>query len=262
MSQLLVTLFTFSFFALAFVGLMPVIAEENLAIDAKSSSYGILYACFGLGAALGAITVGTVFAQRSKVKLIRPGFVAFAVVLTAFAVLRDAAWAYPVSGLLGYAYFVVITSLSTVLQEHLEDSSARAGHGAVDHGLRRHRAPRRARRRLGGELRLDHDGGARRLRLGDRARGLVGSRPAAEEGGQSMAERHATAYREVRERTSALVRDTAPPEAMEQVAPATPEWRVRDVLAHLVGVTADVDRRPARRRRDRSVDRGAGRRAP
>ena len=75
------TLFTFSFFALAFVGLMPVIAEENLGIDPKSSSYGILYACFGLGAALGAITVGTVFAQRSKVKLIRPGFVAFAITL-------------------------------------------------------------------------------------------------------------------------------------------------------------------------------------
>jgi MFS family permease len=122
LSQLLVTLFTFSFFALAFVGLMPVIAEENLAIDAKSTSYGILYACFGLGAALGAITVGTVFAHRSKVKLIRPGFVAFAVVLALFAILREAAWAYPVSALLGYAYFVVITSLSTVLQEHLEDS--------------------------------------------------------------------------------------------------------------------------------------------
>jgi hypothetical protein len=54
-----------------------------------------------------------------------------------------------------------------------------------------------------------------------------------------MAERHATAYREVRERTSALVRAT-PAEAMDQIAPATPEWRVRDVLAHVVGVTADV----------------------
>ena len=27
---------------------------------------------------------------------------------------------------------------------------------------------------------------------------------------------------------------------MEQVAPATPEWRVRDLLAHLVGVTVDA----------------------
>jgi uncharacterized protein (TIGR03083 family) len=54
-----------------------------------------------------------------------------------------------------------------------------------------------------------------------------------------MTERHAAAYREVRERTCALVR-SASPEAMEQIAPATPEWRVRDLLAHLVGVTSDA----------------------
>jgi uncharacterized protein (TIGR03083 family) len=54
-----------------------------------------------------------------------------------------------------------------------------------------------------------------------------------------MAERHAAAYRGVRERTAALMR-SADPEELEQIAPATPEWRVRDVLAHLVGVTADV----------------------
>jgi MFS family permease len=121
LSQLIATLFAFSFFSLAFVGLMPVIAEENLGIDPKSSAYGLLYACFGFGAALGAITVGTVFAQRSKLRLVRPGFVAFAIVLVVFALLRHVGPAYPISALLGYAYFIVITSLSTVLQEHLEE---------------------------------------------------------------------------------------------------------------------------------------------
>jgi predicted MFS family arabinose efflux permease len=104
------------------VGLMPVIAEQNLGLDPKSAAYGVLYACFGLGAALGAITVGTVFAHRSKARLLRPGFLAFAAVLTVFALLRNAAPAYPVSAVLGYMYFVVITSLSTVLQEDLEES--------------------------------------------------------------------------------------------------------------------------------------------
>jgi len=47
------------------------------------------------------------------------------------------------------------------------------------------------------------------------------------------------AYRGLRERVTALVR-AAPPEALDRVAPATPQWRVRDVLAHLVGVPADV----------------------
>ncbi|MGH8978132.1 MAG: MFS transporter, partial [Acidimicrobiia bacterium] len=121
LTQVLVTLFTFSLFSLAFVGLMPVIAEQNLGLDPKSAAYGVLYACFGLGAALGAITVGTVFAHRSKTKLLRPGFVAFAVVLAVFALLRTPAPAYPVGALLGYVYFVVITSLSTVLQEDLEE---------------------------------------------------------------------------------------------------------------------------------------------
>jgi MFS family permease len=123
LTQVIVTLFTFSLFSLAFVGLMPVIAEQNLGLDPKSIEYGVLYACFGLGAALGAITVGTFFAQRSKLKLLRPGFVAFAVVLAGFALLRTAGPAYPVSALLGYVYFLVITSLSTVLQQDLEEST-------------------------------------------------------------------------------------------------------------------------------------------
>ena len=121
LSHLLVTLFSFSFFSLAFVGLMPVIADDSFGIGPKSWQYGVLYACFGLGAALGAISVGTVFARVSKVKLLRPAFLAFAAVLAVFALLRVAAFAYPVALLLGYAYFVAITSMSTLLQSHLAD---------------------------------------------------------------------------------------------------------------------------------------------
>src|SRR4029077_7415337 len=40
-----------------------------------------------------------------------------------FALLHEAAAAYPVSAVLGYVYFVVITSLSTVLQQDLEEST-------------------------------------------------------------------------------------------------------------------------------------------
>ncbi len=54
-----------------------------------------------------------------------------------------------------------------------------------------------------------------------------------------MPEREAAAYRGVRERTTAMIKH-APADALEATAPATPEWRVRDVLAHLVGVTVDV----------------------
>jgi MFS family permease len=122
LSHLLLTLASFSVISLPFVGLMPVIADHNLGIDPKSAAYGVLYACFGLGAALGAITVGTVFAQWAKVRLLRPGFVAFAVLLAVFGLLQTAGPAYAIGALLGYAYFIVITSLSTVLQERLDDS--------------------------------------------------------------------------------------------------------------------------------------------
>ena len=49
----------------------------------------------------------------------------------------------------------------------------------------------------------------------------------------------ADAYRALRERVSVIVRQ-ADPAALDAVAPATPEWRVRDVLAHMVGVNTDV----------------------
>jgi hypothetical protein len=49
----------------------------------------------------------------------------------------------------------------------------------------------------------------------------------------------ADAYRALRERVSDLVR-AADPAALDAIASATPEWRVRDVLAHMVGVNTDI----------------------
>ena len=49
----------------------------------------------------------------------------------------------------------------------------------------------------------------------------------------------AALYRGVRLRTTELVSE-APPEALDRIAPATPAWRVRDVVAHLAGGTADI----------------------
>ena len=120
--RVLLTMTAFSFFSLVFVGLMPVLAQTNLDVRPRSAAYGLLYATFGLGAAVGAISVGTLFAARSKARLVRPGLVAFAALLAGFAALRAAAPAYPVAFVLGFAYFLVITSLSTVLQEHVDDA--------------------------------------------------------------------------------------------------------------------------------------------
>ena len=119
--RILIAMTVFSFFSLTFVGLMPAIAASNFGIRAKSVEYGLLYAGFGFGAAAGAVSVGTIFVSRSKVRSVRLGLLAFTVLLVLFAVVREPGPAYPITIALGYAYFVVITSLSTVLQNHLRD---------------------------------------------------------------------------------------------------------------------------------------------
>jgi uncharacterized protein (TIGR03083 family) len=49
----------------------------------------------------------------------------------------------------------------------------------------------------------------------------------------------AAAYRALRARVTEIIR-SADPAALDAIAPATPEWRVRDVLAHMSGVNADI----------------------
>ena len=86
-----------------------------------------------------------------------------------------------------------------------------------------------------------------------------------------MTEPHAQAYADLRESRHELVGEVDPA-GLERPAAATPGWRVRDVLAHLVGVSDDIvsDRRDGIAsdawtgaqvdRRRRLPDRGAARR--
>ena len=117
----LVTIVSISFFCLPFIGLMPVVAARDLHIDPAGASYGGLYALFGLGAAPGAISVGTVFVALPRTLLIRCGLVGFGCALGVFGLLGEIWVAYPVVLVVGYAYFVTVTSLSTALQAHIGD---------------------------------------------------------------------------------------------------------------------------------------------
>ena len=65
------------------------------------------------------MSVGSIFAKRDKAALIRPALGAFALFLGILALLHTDVPAYPTALFLGYAYFVVVTSLSTVLQGHI-----------------------------------------------------------------------------------------------------------------------------------------------
>lgn len=118
----LATMATFAFLCLPFIGQMPTVAERNLGIDPSSAAYGLLYTCFGLGAIVGAASVGTLLARRPKEPIVRLGLLGFAGSLAVFAALRSPGPAYPVILVLGFAYFTTVTSLSIVLQERLADA--------------------------------------------------------------------------------------------------------------------------------------------
>ena len=118
----LVTIFLFSLLSLPFITLMPSIAGHALHIDPKTTGYGMLYATFGLGAVVGALSIGTVFVRFDMARLTRVGLVGFAVALFVFGLLRSPVPAYPVIFCVGAVYFAVITSLSTVLQADLNDA--------------------------------------------------------------------------------------------------------------------------------------------
>lgn len=119
--RIVVTVATFSFFSLSFIYLMPTLASESLGMNTKSIAYALLFAAFALGAALGALSIGTVLVRRSKALIVRVGLASFAVLLSAFALARSPAVAYPIAFAVGLSYFAVITSLQTTLQAHLTD---------------------------------------------------------------------------------------------------------------------------------------------
>jgi MFS family permease len=120
--RIIVGLFVFSLLCLPFIGQMPTIAEENLGLDVESMAYGLLYACFGLGAVTGAVSIGTFLSGVSRRTVVLRGLAGFALSLGAFGLLRSPVPAYVVVALLGFSYFATVTALNTILQVHLADN--------------------------------------------------------------------------------------------------------------------------------------------
>ncbi len=112
----------FSFFCLPVAVLMPVLAHNSLGLNEDSVAYGFLYASFGLGAVVGALSIGTFLNGRDLATLVRIGLAGYALSLAAFSLVRQPGFAYPVAFLVGVCYFGTVTSLSTMLQQRLDDS--------------------------------------------------------------------------------------------------------------------------------------------
>lgn len=115
------TLVLFSFFCLPIAVLMPVLAENDLHIGPRTVAYGLLYATFGAGAVVGALSIGTFLAGQLE-RIVRIGLGGFAITLAALGLMRSPGPAYPAAFLLGLFYFATVTSLATVLQKRLDDA--------------------------------------------------------------------------------------------------------------------------------------------
>jgi MFS family permease len=115
------TIALFGFFCLMFSTQLPVIAEENIGIPAKSTAYGLLYATFAGGALAGALLVGSVLSGQRLDRMMRFFFGGFAVSVAAFGLVRSPWAAFPVLFLVGICYFGGTTSLSTIMQSRLDD---------------------------------------------------------------------------------------------------------------------------------------------
>lgn len=122
LSRILLTMCLFSLLSLPYVGLFPSVARLNFGVDVTSATYKWLYATWGLGASIGALSVATVLAAVDRRVLIVRGFVGFALSLAVFALVRSPLPAFPVALVLGAFYFLTATVMVTTLQINMRDT--------------------------------------------------------------------------------------------------------------------------------------------
>lgn len=119
--RILLTMTAFSLLCLPFIGQLPVLAGENLDLAVPGTTYWLLYGTFGVGAVGGSLAVGTVLAHRDRSTVVRNALGVFAGLLLVLALLRSPGPAFPVLLAVGFVYLATVTTLSTLLQEHLPD---------------------------------------------------------------------------------------------------------------------------------------------
>lgn len=119
LKRALVTMFAMSLFSLSFIGQFQTIAERAFGVNSKGQTYSLLYATWGIGSLLSALSMGTIFAHVDKRSLTKPMLLGFSFFLAAFGLVRTTELAFPVGFALGCCYFGVPTALLTVVQEQL-----------------------------------------------------------------------------------------------------------------------------------------------
>lgn len=119
-ARVLVTIAVYSFFSLIFIYQMPLLAERHLGLSGWR--FNLLFASFALGAAGGALAMGSVLSHFERARMTRIALIVFAVALTIFGTTSSRPVAFITGFLAGATYFVAVTALSTTIQIAVDDS--------------------------------------------------------------------------------------------------------------------------------------------
>jgi MFS family permease len=118
-TRVLVTISVLSLCSLVFIYQMPLLAERQLGLIGWR--FNLLFASFGLGAACGALAMGSMLSGRDRAATTRAGLALFAMALAVFGTTRFVPLAFASAFLCGATYFVIVTALATTLQMRVAD---------------------------------------------------------------------------------------------------------------------------------------------
>ncbi|CAN5677944.1 MFS transporter [soil metagenome] len=118
-TRVLITISVLSLCSLIFIYQMPILAEEHLGLEGWQ--FNLLFACFALGAAGGALSMGSFLSGHDRAHTIKGALFVFAAALAVFGTTRIIPVAFVTVFILGAAYFVIVTALSTTLQMRVPD---------------------------------------------------------------------------------------------------------------------------------------------
>jgi MFS family permease len=104
----------FSVLGVPYLTLMPVVARDQLGLDA--GGYGALLACVGIGGLTGALSLAAIGDRVSRSRLLLIAAFSYSVVLLAFALARTAALAYPLLFCVGFTMILNNALANSTLQ--------------------------------------------------------------------------------------------------------------------------------------------------
>lgn len=120
MTRVLLTISLLSLCSLVFIYQMPVLAEQSLGLTGWR--FNLLFSAFALGAASGALSMGSFLSGRDRAWVTRAGLGVFAVALALFGTTSIVPVAFGAAFVLGAAYFIIVTALTTTLQMRVDDA--------------------------------------------------------------------------------------------------------------------------------------------